>query len=125
MRLVYFFAFLLVVGCQDNEADRPELLTKPAQQIGSTSAVLDAELTETGPIKPLVTGFLWGTPTDDLSIFAAPNRYVGSETSSKGPFSIKVENLAPGTTYSYRSFAADPGFYKIYYGAVVNFTTLP
>lgn len=124
MRFVYFFAFLVVLGCQDDEADRPELLTKPAQQIGSTSAVLDAELTETGPIKPLVTGFLWGTTTD-LSIFSAPNRYVGGETSSKGPFSIKIESLAPGTTYSYRSFAADPGFSKIYYGAVVSFTTLP
>lgn len=124
MRLSYLLLIGLLVGCQENEADHPEVLTKPAQQVGSTSAVLDAELTETGPIKPLVTGFLWGTTTD-LSIFSAPNKYVGPETSIKGPFSIKAETLTVNTTYYYRAYAADPGFTKIYYGAIVSFTTQP
>lgn len=124
MRLRWFLIIVLLGGCQDNEADQPEVLTKPAQQVGSTSAVLDAELTETGPIKPLVTGFLWGTSTD-LTIFSAPNKYVGPQTSTKGPFSVKAESLTASTTYYYRAYAADPGFTKIYYGVIVSFTTLP
>lgn len=115
---------VLLAACQENEADRPELLTKAAQQVGSTSAVLDAELLETGPFKPLTVGFLWGT-TADLSIFSAPKKRIFGDTSGKGPFSIKVENFTANTTYYYRSFASDPGFTKIYYGAVVSFTTMP
>jgi len=115
---------MLLLGCQNDEADHPDVLTKPAQQVGSTSAVLDAELTETGPIKPLVTGFLWGTSTD-LTLFSALNKYVGPETSTKGPFSIKAEPLTANTTYYFRGYAADPAFTKIYYGAIVSFTTLP
>ncbi|MBL7850918.1 MAG: hypothetical protein JNN04_08455 [Cyclobacteriaceae bacterium] len=115
---------VLLAACQDNEADRPELRTKAAQEVGSTSAVLEAELVETGPIKPLTVGFLWGTTTD-LSIFSAPSRHIFGDTSGKGPFSIKVENFTASTTYYYRAFAADTGFTKIYYGTVVSFTTLP
>jgi hypothetical protein len=118
------FLLLLLTACQENEADRPELFTKPAQQVGSTSAVLDAELLETGPIKPLTIGFLWGT-TANLDIFSAPQKHIFGDTSDKGPFSIKVETFTANTTYYYRSFAADTGFTKIYYGAVVSFTTLP
>ena len=115
---------VLLTGCQDNEADRPELETKPAQQVGATSALLEAELVETGPIKPVVVGFLWGT-TSDLTIFSAPDKHTFGTTSEKGPFSIHVDHLAPITTYYYRAFAADTDFTKIYYGAVVSFTTLP
>lgn len=119
-----FLLLVVLSACQENEADRPELRTKAAQQVGAASAVLDAELTETGPIKPLTIGFLWGTSTD-LSMYSAPGRYIFGDTSEKGPFSIKAEPLTPGTTYYYRAFAADTGFTKIYYGAVVSFTTLP
>lgn len=114
----------LLFSCQENEADRPELLTKPAQQIGQTSAVLEAEVTETGPIKPITIGFLWGT-TNDLTIATAPGKHIIGETSDKGPFSIKVEILTPGTTYYYRAYASDAGVTQVYYGAVVSFTTLP
>jgi hypothetical protein len=118
------FLLVLLTACQENEADQPELLTKAAQQVGSTSAVLDAEVIETGPIKPITIGFLWGT-TADLSIYSAPEKQIFGDTSGKGPFSIKVETFTPNTTYYYRAFAADAGFTKIYYGAVVSFTTLP
>lgn len=124
MRLRFLFIFVLAVACQENEADAPELLTKPAQQIGSTSAVLDAEVTETGPIKPITIGFLWG-PSNDLTIASAPGKHIVGDTSAKGPFSIKVETFSPGTTYYYRSFAANSDFTRIYYGAVVSFVTLP
>lgn len=123
MRRLLFF-LLLLPACQENEADMPELLTKAAQQVGSTRAVLEGEVLETGPIKPITIGFLWGN-TADLSIFSAPGKYNFGDTSDKGPFSIAVETFTPNTTYYYRAFAADTGFTKIYYGAVVSFTTLP
>ncbi len=61
MRQRWLFILLLAIACQENEADAPELLTKPAQEIGQTSAVLEAEIMETGPIKPITVGFLWST----------------------------------------------------------------
>jgi hypothetical protein len=124
MRARWLFLSLLALACQDNEADSPELLTKPAQQIGQTSAVLEAEVTQTGPIKPITIGFLWGA-TADLTIASAPNKHIIGETSDKGPFSIKVETFSANTTYYYRSFAANTDFTRIYYGSVVSFTTLP
>lgn len=124
MRLRWIILTLLALACQENEADAPELLTQPAQQIGPTSAVLEAELTETGPIKPLTIGFLWGT-TNDLTIATAQEKHIIGETSNKGPFSIKVETFTPATTYYYRAFAANGDFTKFYYGAVVSFATLP
>jgi len=124
MRSRWLFVLLFAFACQENEADAPGLLTKPAQQIGSTSAVLEAEVTETGPIKPITIGFLWGA-TQDLTIAAAPGQHIIGPTSDKGPFSVKVETFTAGTTYYYRSFAANAEFTRIYYGAVVSFETLP
>jgi hypothetical protein len=124
MRLSLLLVIFLAVACQENEADAPELLTKPAQQIGQTSAVLEAEVTETGPVKPIQIGFLWGT-TNDLTIASAPGKHIIGATSSKGPFSINVGTFSPATTYYYRSFAANADFTRIYYGAIVSFTTLP
>lgn len=124
MRSRWLFLLLVAFACQENEADAPGMLTKPAQEIGSTSAVLEAEVTETGPIKPITIGFLWSTASD-LTIASAPGQHIVGPTSAKGPFSIKVETFTPGTTYYYRSFAANPEFTRIYYGAVVSFETLP
>lgn len=124
MRKLSFMMLALMFSCQENEADRPELLTKPAQQIGTTSAVLEAEVTEAGPIKPITIGFLWGT-TNDLTLATASNKHIIGQTSDKGPFSIKLEPLAPNTTYYYRAYASDTGVTQVYYGGIVSFTTLP
>jgi hypothetical protein len=118
------FLFFLLVACQSDEADKPELLTRPAQQIGPTSAVLEAEVTETGPIKPITVGFLWST-TNNLVLGDAPGKYTLGPTGSPGPYSIKVETFAPATTYYYRAYASDAAVTKVYYGAIVSFTTLP
>ncbi len=120
----YLFILLLLVACQSNEADAPELITKPAQQIGTTSAVLEAEITEVGPIRPITFGFLYDVQPD-LNIGTGANQYLGGTTSDPRLYSIKVETFLPNTTYYYRSFAANSGFTQIHYGAVVTFTTLP
>lgn len=120
-----FLLLVLLGGCQDNEADAPELETKPAQQIGSTSVVMEADIRAVGPIRPIKYGFLWDTQGSDLTLASAPNKNITGTTSSPQPYSIKVETLLPATTYYYRSFAANNDFTRIYYGAVVSFTTLP
>jgi hypothetical protein len=120
----YLFILLLLAACQSNEADAPELITKPAQQIGTTSAVLEAEITEVGPIRPITFGFLYDVQPD-LNIGTGANQYIGGTTSDPRLYSIKVETFLPNATYYYRSFAANSDFTRIYYGAVVSFTTLP
>lgn len=120
----YVSILLLLAACQTNEADAPELITKPAQQIGTTSAVLEAEITEVGPIRPITFGFLYDVQPD-LNIGTGANQYIGGTTSDPRTYSIKVETFLPNTTYHYRSFAANSDFTQIYYGAVVSFTTLP
>ena len=124
MRAV-FICFLLLAACQTNEADFPELLTKAAQQIGVDSAVLEAEIVEVGPIRPITFGFLWDSQGNDLTIATAANKNILGTTSDPRKFSILVESLNSATTYYYRSFAANSDYTRIYYGAVVSFTTLP
>ena len=124
MRAV-FICFLLLAACQTNEADFPELLTKAAQQIGVDSAVLEAEIVEVGPIRPITFGFLWDSQGNDLTIATAANKNILGTTSDPRLFSVLVQNLNPATTYYYRSFAANSDYTKIYYGSIVSFTTLP
>ena len=124
MRLHRFLFLFLALACQNDEADEPELLTKPAQQIGPTSAVLEADVTETGPIKPITVGFLWST-TNNLTLDASPGRYILGPTANKGPYSIKVETFAPNTIYYYRAYATNASVTQVWYGGIVSFTTLP
>ncbi len=115
---------LLVMGCQDNEANAPQLVTEEAQQIGATSVVMGAEIKEIGPIRPVNYGFLWDSQKD-LSIISSKNKLILGSTSEPRKFSIKLDNLTPSTAYYYRAFAANVDYSKIYYSNVVTFTTLP
>ena len=121
-----WFSLLVIVmcSCQDKEADAPELLTKQAQQIGTSSAVFEAELVEVGPVRPVLIGFLWDSQPD-ISIGTASQKFVLGPASDPRLFSINVGNLVPATTYYYRSFAANSNYTLLYYGQVVSFTTLP
>ena len=119
----YIF-WMLLISCQSNEADAPELITKDAQQIGATSAVLEAEITEVGPVRPINYGFLWDIQPD-ITISGASNKHIIGQTSEPKLFSIKIDNLNASTSYHYRSFAANADYSKLYYGKMVTFTTLP
>ena len=122
--LRWFFIGLLLLSCQDNEADFPELQTAEAQQIGSSSVVMGCEIKEVGPVRPINYGFLWDKQPD-LTMVAAANKYIGGSTSDPRIFSIQQGNLTASTKYYYRGFAANADYSKIYYGNVVSFTTLP
>ena len=114
---------VLLAACQVNEADAPEILTEEAQQIGSTSVVMGAELKEIGPVKPVNYGFLWDTQSD-ITIATAKNKVILGSTSDLRKFSIKLDKLIPSTLHYYRGFAANGDYSKIYYGGIVTFTTL-
>ncbi len=118
------FILLLFIGCQDNEADVPELFTEDAQAIASTGVLMGAEIKAIGPVRPVNFGFLWDTQSD-LTMVASANKYIGGSTSDTRKFSIQLSNLYSSTKYYYRGFAANSDYSKIYYGNVVTFTTLP
>ncbi len=115
---------LFILGCQNNEASSPELVTDDAQQIGATSVVMGAEIKAIGPVRPVNFGFLWDTQSD-LSIVASKNKIVLGSASEPRKFSIKLDNLTASTIYYYRGFAANEDFSKIYYSNTVMFSTLP
>lgn len=115
---------MLLCACQNNEADIPELNTRNAQVIGGDSAVLDGELAEIGPVRPVTIGFLWDVQ-EDINIATAKNKYIIGTTDSPRTFSVLIDKLLPDTTYYYRSFAATNNFSNLYYGQVISFTTLP
>ena len=115
---------LLLWGCQVNEADAPELQTREAQQISSAGVVMEAEIKEIGPVRPVNFGFLWDTQPD-ITIASAKNKIVLGLANDPRLFSIKLDKLTPSTQYFYRGFAANGDFSKIYYGNTVTFTTLP
>ena len=115
---------LFFIGCQDNEADAPELQTAEAQQIASNGVVMSCEIKQVGPVRPVNYGFLWDKQPD-LTTIASTNKYIGGSTSEPRTFSIQLNNLTAATKYYYRGFAANADYSKIYYGNVVTFTTLP
>jgi len=114
---------VLLASCDTNEAEFPELLTSEAQEIGRSSVVLEAEIKETGTIRPIEYGFLWDT-SGGLNVFTSTNKLDLGSTSDKRKFSIKLESLAPNTQYFVRSYASDPDYTKVYYGNEITFTTL-
>ncbi|MBY0434517.1 MAG: fibronectin type III domain-containing protein [Cyclobacteriaceae bacterium] len=120
----WFFISLLLFQCQNDEADAPELITEDAQQIGTTSVVMGAEVKKIGPVRPVNYGFLWDTQPD-ISIATAGNKVILGSLSGPRKFSIRLDNLKPATTYYYRGFAANEGYSIIYYAGTVQFTTLP
>lgn len=114
---------LSVMGCDTDEAEFPELIAGNAQQLGTTSVVLEAEIKETGSVRPIRYGFLWSTSAG-IQIFNAPNKLDLGETSEKRKYSVRLESLVSGTQYFVRAFAANQDYSKIYYSNEITFTTL-
>lgn len=119
----FLLLFIFTLSCDSEEAEFPELITLQAQQIGSTSVVLEMEIKETGTIRPIRYGFLW-SKSPDLNLFSANNRVDLGMTSDKGKYSIRLESLMPNTQYFVRSFAANEDYSKVYYGNETSFSTL-
>jgi len=124
MKSALIVGLFLLVACQQPEADSPEMQTSEAQQIGATSVVMETEIKQIGPVRPVNYGFFWDTQSD-LTIVASKNRVILGSTSQARKFSIRLDNLTANTTYFYRGFAANADYSRIYYSNIVTFTTLP
>lgn len=120
--LSYLFLFLLL-SCQSDEADKPEIKTNSATSIGINRAVLQGEVKEVGPLKPIQYGFLWSAQPG-VTVLSAQNRKVVGETSATGTlFSIEIQELNADTEYFVRAFASNASFTSISYGEEVSFRT--
>ena len=113
-----------LTGCDKEEAVDPIVATNDPQQIGQTSVVIEATIKETGSIRPIQYGFLWGA-TGGLNILTAKNKIDLGSTDSKKTYSIKLDSLTAGSTYYAKAYTASPDYSKIYYGNEIAFTTLP
>lgn len=122
-KAIFLFLALALFACQQDEADKPKVETRGAGAIGLNKVVLQAELLEVGPIKPVQYGFLWSTTGGVNAISAQGKVVVGEAFEGELPFSYEITNLSPGTNYFVRAFASTNGFSNIYYGDEITFTT--
>ncbi|HOX02647.1 MAG TPA: lamin tail domain-containing protein [Candidatus Paceibacterota bacterium] len=85
-------------------AGRPSIENGPAEEVASRSARLGGRVTDPGIEPPEVT--LYYGPADGGKTAAAWERsaVLGVQT---GPFSVRVDGLAPGTEHFFRSFASN------------------
>ena len=116
--------FFSLAACDKGEAVDPVVATDDPQQIGKTSVVITATIQETGSIRPIQYGFLWGA-SGGLNLLTAKNKLDLGSTGSKKTYSIKLDSLTANTSYFARAYTASPDYSKIYYGNEVSFTTLP
>lgn len=122
-KAIFLFLALALFACQQDEADKPKVETRGAGVIGLNKVVLQAELLEVGPIKPVQYGFLWSTAGGVNAISAQGKVVVGEAFEGELPFSYEITNLSPGTNYFVKAFASTNGFSNIYYGDEIAFTT--
>jgi hypothetical protein len=122
-KIIFLFLALSLIACQQDEADKPKVETRGTDAVGLNKAVLQAELLEVGPIKPVQYGFLWSTINGVDVISAQGKVVVGESSEGELPFSYEITNLSPGTDYFVRAFASTNGFTNICYGEEIAFTT--
>jgi len=122
-KIALLFLFSLT-ACDKGEAVDPVVLTNDPQQLGQTSVVIEATIEETGSIRPIRYGFLWGA-AGGLNLLTAKNKLDLGSTDSKKTYSIKLDSLTANTSYFARAFTASPDYSKIYYGNEISFKTLP
>ncbi len=123
-RTVALFIFFSLFACDHNEAVYPVVVTADPPQLGTTSAVIEGNITETGSIRPIKYGFLWDS-VSGLNILNAKNKLDLGFTNSKRIYQVALTGLTPNTQYFVKAYAASTDYSKIYYGNEVGFKTLP
>lgn len=123
-RILVLFLFLNLVSCDHNEAVDPLVLTDDPPQLGSTSAVIEGSIKDTGSIRPIKYGFLWDS-ISGLNIVNAKNKLDLGSTSANIVYQVALTGLASKTQYFVRAYTANADYSRIYYGNEVAFRTLP
>jgi hypothetical protein len=121
--LILILFTVIFHSCEKAERVDPAIRTNEAQNIGTTQATIIGDLQDLGARTNWDFGFVW-FDQPGTNINSGTPIYLGNR-SELGVYSSLLENLSPGTTYYYKSFVADPGFTRIYYGGEMDFTTLP
>jgi hypothetical protein len=124
MRVILFILTLwMLSACQSDEADEPEIETKSATGIGLSQAVLQGELKEVGPLKPVQYGFIW-SKTPGVTVLSAESKVLlGEAFEGELPFSSPVNGLQQNTNYYYRAFVTNPSLTQFFYGEEQSFKT--
>ena len=98
------------------EPNAPSAITNAATSVGQTTAILNGCLDNLGSASSVAVCFEWGTTAD-----YGMQVEVESQT-SEGRFAFPLSDLAPNTTYHFRTKAVGDG---ANYGVDMIFTTLP
>ena len=117
------FLLLFLTACQQDEADKPKVETMSVTAVGLNKALLQGELVEVGPIKPVQYGFFWSTRAGVHAVSAEGNVLVGESYEGEISFAHELVNLPPDTEFFVRAFAATNGYTSFYYGDEVSFRT--
>ena len=102
-------------GSNSVSYNEPDIVTLPAQQVGSSTARIRGTFDE-GDCSNLETGFLLGTNTNSMALVS--NYQSRSDT---GTVTVEIQGLAPGTTYYYQHTAR--GCSNIGQGTIQSFQT--
>ncbi len=100
------------IGSDDTSVSVETILTLPAANVSSSSAVFNGSLVST--LTPTERWFEWGTTT-------APATRTPSIFSASASFTTTLSGLNPLSTYYYKAAAKAGGV--LYYGPVVSFKT--
>jgi len=107
LRLYYLILFvsLFVSGCDKDEAFvAPEIKTTEVTEVTNTTAVINAEIIESGSEPILKYGFVWHEGHEDVSsLDDGTVEYMNGEP-KEGKISFELKNLDQGKFYSYNAF---------------------
>lgn len=123
-RKIGFLLLFSLAGCDHNEAVNPVVVTNDPPQLGTTSAVIEGNIKETGSIRPIKYGFLWDSAAG-LNILTTTNRIDLGNTDVKRIYQVALTGLTANTQYYVRAYTASTDYSRIYYGNEIAFKTLP
>ena len=123
-RIIAPFLFFSLMACDHNEAVNPVVITDDPPQLGTTSAVIEGNIKETGSIRPIKYGFLWDS-LSGLNILTAKHRIDLGPTDVNIIYQVALTGLTANTQYFVKAYAANTDYSMIYYGNEVPFKTLP